>query len=188
MRAEEAAQLVHEIEHLRRRTRASLHHVSFPCVMFGALMLASAAIVATAGGPSVGLFWMVAGPLGGVATGRHYQRRERRMGLEGPAWPGVAVGLGIMAGCFLTGGLGGALGLETLAAVGPLLVVSAGGLGFALLHRSVPAAVVAVALATLVVGLWAMGVGPRQLGPLGTALYGATLLGLGLAYRAPQRG
>ena len=183
MRPEQAVQTLQQVELLRRQTRSTVHDLWFPCALFGGLMLVGAAILATAGGPTVGAYWAVAGPLGGIATGEYYRQRERRLRVQGPAVPYVLTGVAIMVGCFLAGGIGGATGRDMLAAAGTLLVTSAGALVMALFARSGWLAAGAVALAALVVALWAAGVDAGIVGPVGSAIYGAAGLAAGLAYR-----
>jgi hypothetical protein len=187
MHPEQAVQTVQQVERLRRETHSTVHDLWFPCALFGSLMLLSAGILATAGGPAVGLYWAVAGPLGGIATGEYYRRRERRLGVEGPALAYILTGVAIMVGCFLTGGIGGATDRDMLAGAGTLLVISAGALVLGLLARTASMAVGAVVLAALVVAMWAAGVEPRVIGPLGTAVYGGAALAAGLAYRSSHR-
>ena len=187
MEARHAADTLRHVQRLRRRTRATLASVWFPLALFGALTLASAAVVWTAWGPAVGAYWAAAGPLGGAGTAAYYRGRERALGLEGPWVPHAVTAVGIIAGCFLAAGLGQALDSEATIAVAPALVVSAGYLAFAWLDRSPVLAAVATALAGAVAALSAASLEPRELATTVAVLYGATFLATGLACRGIER-
>ncbi len=161
--------------------------VWFPLVLFGALFLLSAPVVWLAQGPSVGAYWALAGPAGGVTVGWYYQRRERGLGLEGPWVRYMVTGVGIMVGCFAAVALGKALDSDMFVTVGPCLVVSAGYVVFALLDRSPALGVVAMALAATSLGVAATGWEPRDVGALLALVYGGTFLATGLVYRRREQ-
>jgi hypothetical protein len=186
MQPQEAVQALREIEGLQTQTRARLRDFWFPLAVFGALMLASAPLVATLGGEWLGPYWLVAGPLGGMIVSRYYRRRSLRIGLEGPYAGYVAVGIGIFVGCMVTGTLGGAFGIEALAVAGPPLVISAGLLAFGWLDRSAGEALVAVFLAVLTLGLVASDMDLQRVNVVVTFAYGTAWLIAGLVYRRLQ--
>lgn len=180
MNSLDAATVLADTRSIRRRTRASLRALWFPCVLFGALALLSAGPSWRYGGPALGIYWALAAPVGIVITSGYYRRRERRVGLEAPVLPalvGVAV---IVVGCFGTGILGGMLGVPTLSAAGPPLAISSGYLIFAWLNRSPVVAATAIALATLDIVLVLAGVGADAIATVLSAAFGLAMLGVGL--------
>ncbi len=179
------ADLLREIEQLRSRTNQVLNHFSFPCMLFGALMVMGAVIGLMAGGDRAGIFWAVAGPLGGVATGLYYWRRESKLGVIDNPGPWIAMSLGIMVGCFATGFGGAALNLPVVSTLGPLLCISAGYLVFGRLAHSTALSVSAVALAIAVIGMWLTGA-PDAAGHIGSAMYGAVTFFIGLMHRRQE--
>lgn len=180
--------LLNDVERLRRRTRADLRATWFPLVLFGVLSMASAAVAWRFGPSALGLFWAMAAPVGSVATGVYYSRREHRMGLEAPVAPYVIVAGVIIVGAFVTGGLGGALGATAVSVFGPPLWISAGYLLFARLARSRGLAAVAVALATLTVATGVAKMQPDQAAWILSLAYGAAFLVTGLVFRASATG
>jgi hypothetical protein len=187
MQAQEASEALQLIERLQRRTRASLRVVWFPLVVFGSLFLASAPLAWLGSGPAVGVYWALAGTAGGVTVGRYYQRRERELGLEGPWFPYLITGLGIMVGCFAVVALGKALDSEMTVAVGPCLIVSAGYLVFAVLDRSATLGGVAAGLGAVSLALAASGWEPREVGAMLAVIYGGAFVATGLACRWRER-
>jgi len=83
----EIDQTLHEIDGLRRNTRRALQSSWFPLVLFGALALVASPLCLIGDGRAAGVFWALAGPAGGVATGVHYARREATIGVSRPAAP-----------------------------------------------------------------------------------------------------
>lgn len=153
----------------------------FPLVLFGVLQLGGAAILLLAGGQGVGVYWIVAGPLGGVATGVYSAWRGMRIGVD-IAWaPYLATGVLIVVGTVAAGGVGAVTGVDALAVAGPAIVVSLGMLNFARLERSPALAVLALSLALAVVALLGIDMEPAVKGVIGSGAYGLAFLGLGLA-------
>ncbi len=167
---------------MRQRTRAAVHPAWFPLLLFGALGLLSAPFCAIGHGLGVGLFWLVAGPAGGVATSLYYRRRALSLGAGvngGPYW---AVAVGILVAAWLTG----ASGSERVETAGPMLAVAVGYLAFAYLERSRPVAVVAGVLAVVAV---VVGVTDVAHGCLVLSLtFGLAFSATGLALRRHDRG
>ena len=183
MKPDLAAETLEKIDGVRRQTRADLRAFWFPLVVFGSLTLGSAAVVPAAGGDAVGLYWAIAGPAGGVATGWYYYRHQQRTGVEGPAAPYVATGLAILVGALLAGGLGSASASELAAAVGPTMVVSAGYFVFARLERSVVLAALAAGLGALAVAVGLSGMDGEPATVVLALCSGAASLLIGLFYR-----
>jgi hypothetical protein len=188
MAMETADTLLSDIERLRRRTRTDLHPTWFPLVVFGTLSMASAAVAVRFGPTALGFFWAVAAPLGSVATGFYYWRRQDRVGLQAPAAPYLVGAAGIVLGAFLTGGLGGAFGAPAVSALGPPLFVSAGYLLFARLARSRGLAAVAVVLALVTVATGVARIPSDRAAWTLALIYGAIFVATGLVFRASQTG
>lgn len=176
------AETLRDIESIRIRTQQQLNHFWFPLMLFGALSIVSAVVGAAYGGPAVGMFWLVAGPLGGAATGLYYHKRESRLGVETNPVPWIATAAGIMVGCFATGFGGGALDMPALSTLGPLLSIAAGYLIFGRLARSMAISLSAAFLALAVLVMWLLGT-PEVTSQIGAALYGALTFVIGLVSR-----
>ena len=179
---EELAVTLRHVEEVRRQTRATVHPAWFPMLLFGVFGLASAPFCAIGGELGVGVFWLVAGPVGGVLTSRHYRRRAMAAGAGmrgGPYW---AVAGGIFVGCWLAGASNSAR-VET---AGPMVAVALGYLVFARLERSWP-----VAICSGVLALIAVGVGIADIGHSCVVLsltFGAVFATAGLLMRRHERG
>lgn len=188
MQQQDAVELLDSLARVRRKTRLSISALWFPLVVFGALSLASALVSWRISAAALGAYWLVAAPVGSLATSLFYRQRERRVGLEMPAGPTVLAVAVIVVGAFGSGALGGVLGAETLSAVGPPLSVSAGYLLFARLERSRPLGAVAAALAATAVGVAVAGTEPDDAATLLAVVYGLAFLLTGLAYRVRRAG
>lgn len=187
MNSQDADAVLADTRSIRERTRSSLPGMWFPLVLFGALSLASAAVSWRDGGAALGVYWLIAAPVGSIATTIFYRRAEHRIGLEAPVLPtlvGVAV---ILVGCFGAGMLGALLDAPTLSAAGPPLAVSTGYLIFAWINRSAAIAVTAFVLAALDVALVATNATADTLATVLSAFYGAAFLGIGLTELARRR-
>ena len=136
----ELATTLRQVDDVRRRTRAAVHPVWFPMLLFGLLGLASIPFALAGDGLGTALFWLVAGPAGGMATSRHYRNRALSVGAGMRGRAHGAIGAAIFFGAWA----GGAL---THSATAPMLAIAAGYLGFAYLEKSWPVAAVAAALA-----------------------------------------
>jgi hypothetical protein len=176
------AEALREIEQLRSRTHRQINHFSFPLMLFGALMVVDAAIGMAFGGLAAGLFWVVAGPGGGAATGIYYHRRESKLGVETNPMPIIATAVAMMVGCFAAGFGGAALDLPVLSTLGPMFCISAGYLMFGRLVDSMSLQMSAVFLAIVVLLMWLFG-SPEQTAGIGTGLYGAVTFVIGLFNR-----
>ncbi|MDQ3640272.1 MAG: hypothetical protein M3450_02075 [Actinomycetota bacterium] len=174
---EELASTLRQVEELRRQTRAAVHPAWFPLVLFGAFGLASTPFCAFGEGLGVGLFWLVAGPVGGVLTSRYYRNRALATGAGmrgGPYW---AVAAGIFVACFLAGSSGS----SRVQSAGPMVAVALGYLAFARLERSWTIATVSGLLAA-----FALAVGIADIGHscvLLSLTFGVVFTGTGLVLR-----
>jgi hypothetical protein len=187
MNSQDVAAVLADTRSIRERTRTTMQAVWFPCLLFGALALLSSAASWRDGGAALGPFWLVAAPVGMVATSLYYRRREHRVGLEAPVLPTMVGAAVIVIGCFATGFGGGLLGAPTVAAAGPPLAISAGYLIFAWLHRSAVVAVTALALAVMDVGLVLAGATPDTVATVMSAAFGLAFVGVGFGELARSR-
>lgn len=187
MQPKEAAESLVAVDRIRRQAREAQRTMWFPLVLFGALSLISAGVVVLFGGPALGVYWPIAGLLGGVMTARYYHVRDIKIGLEGRIAPYIAISGFIYIGALLTGGLGGALGNDMLAAVGPAVVLAAGYGMFAWLERTTMLAAIAGSLGLLAVGLWLSDVNPERATVILAVSSGCVLLSSGLAFRVNER-
>lgn len=178
-----AEETLREVERLRHQTRTGLGAFWFPLVLFGALSLASAAVAPLAGGEALGVYWAIAGPLGGIAISAYYYRRERTIGVQRPAAPYVVTAVGIIVGTFVVSGIASTLGYAAAAAAAPAIVVSVGYVAFAWLERSGGLAAIAAVLAALAAILWASRLDADALAIVLALAYGAVWLATGVAYR-----
>ena len=152
--ANDPATTLRELDEVRLRTRAAVHPAWFPLVLFGALGLLSAPFCAIGDGLGVGLFWLAAGPAGGIATSFYYRKRALSLGAGvngGPYW---AVAAGIFVAAWVTG----ASGSERVETAGPMLAVALGYLAFAYMERSRAVAAVTGVLAAVAVVVGVTGV------------------------------
>lgn len=117
-------------------------------------------------GEALGIFWLVAGPGGMLVVARFFHTRGLRLGFNVAPTPYVLAGLVLIVGAFV---------------IGPALALPAGIALFALIDRSLPLGVIALALA--IVGV-AIELGAREDDCLFVeAAYGATLTACGLGLR-----
>jgi hypothetical protein len=184
----EAEDIVAEVGRLRSATRSQLSALWWPLFVFGILSLLSAAVIAGPGTDALGVYWTVAGPLGGIAVGLYYRDRERALGVESPSLPYILTGLGIFVGAMAAGVAGDAFGSELAAAAGPSLVVSAGYVVFALLERSLLLGAVAVALGLEATWLWVAGGDPELIPLILAATYGTAFVATGFVLWIQGRG
>jgi hypothetical protein len=178
----EAAATLKEIDEVTRQTRAVVHPTWFPMVLFGAFGLASTPFCSIGGGLGVGLFWVVAGPVGGVLTARYYRRRALATGagMRGGAYWAVA------AGIFVAAWLAGASGSSRLETAGPMVAVALGYLLFARLERSRITAICSAVLGLLAV---AVGIADPDHGCVVLSLaFGGVFTVTGLILRPHERG
>lgn len=174
--ADEAVETFVELEVLRARVasdRAPLESSAFPLLAFGVLTLASAAVVAAWGAAALGVYWLLATPVGLALTLGHYRRVGSRVGLHGIsgrrlAWWGAA----LAAAAFFAGVLAGP--------IAPCYVVSAGYVVFARIGAERALGALGLVLATTTLGLDVLDADAAQVLPL---VFGAALTGSGLVLR-----
>jgi hypothetical protein len=171
----EAKQLVGDVEKQRGRARKALGVFWFPLVVFGGIALFGALVTATAAPPAIFAVWIVAWPVGMVATAIYYSQRAHRIGLSAPPLPFIVTGLCLGLGA----GLLGFLGHETrLGYAGPLFVIGAGYLAFAWLQRSLLEG--ALALALVLAAVFFSVVQPPHAASLSLAFFGLASLLVGV--------
>ncbi len=178
---DEAAATLRQLEAVRRQTRGTVHPAWFPMVLFGVFGLA-AALFCGRGGLDQGHFWMVAGPVGGVLTSLHYQRRAMATGAGmrgGPYWA-------VAGGIFVSTWLAGASDSAVVNTAGPMLAVALGYLLFARLERSWPVAICSGVLAVVAMGVAVADVDNRCL--VLSLTFGALFTATGLYMRLHERG
>lgn len=175
--AELAATLA-EVEAVRRRTRVAVHPVWFPMLLFGALGLLSIPFSFLGDGLGAGLFWLVAGPGGGVATSHYYRNRAMTLGVGVRGRAYVALGVALFVAAWVSG-------VATGSAAGPMLAVAVGYVLFARLEHSWPVAAVAAVLGVTAVVVAATG--PAHGDVILTLVFGITFAATGLALRRTQR-
>jgi len=171
---DEAAVTLSELERVRRHTRAAVHPAWFPLVFFGIAGRVSTPLLFIGHGAATGLFWLIAGPLGGVATSQYYGKRAVTLGagVRGGAY--IVLGVTLFVAAWLTG-------LVTESASGPMLVIAVGYLAFGWMERSWPVAAVAVALG--VAAVLVIVTDPRRPDVILALVFGLGFAGTGLMLR-----
>jgi hypothetical protein len=152
----------------------------FPLLLFGGLSLLSIPVVLGYGVGWSGLYWGVAGPVGGVLTALFYALSGRRIGLEVPGRPYVVATCVIVAGAVTAGVVGGIAGWPVVSVAGPPLAVCAGLLLIARLARSASLAWLAGIVAVIDVGLLVAGAGAKPSAVLLALAYGLPAVIFGL--------
>lgn len=179
---DDPATTLRQLDEVRNRTRAAVHPAWFPLVLFGVFGMASAPFCAIGHGLGVGLFWLVAGPAGGIATSAYYHRRSLTLGAGVSGRPYWAVAAGIFVACWIAG----VSGSERVQTAGPMLAVAVGYLAFAYLERSRAVAAVAGVLALVAVAVGVTGVANGCV--ILSLVFGAAFTGTGLVLRRRDRG
>lgn len=173
--ATDAAETLRRVEDVRAGTRRAMDAAWFPLLLWGVIVLASAPAV-LAGGAAIALYWVLAAPIGIVATMRFFCRRGFEQGLEGRN-PVLYVGLSvtIAAACFVLGWAGS----DIVAAVGPMYAVALGMLVFAASSRIAQFALASVALIAAATAIVAAD--PEDPALIAAVVEGILLLAAGLA-------
>jgi hypothetical protein len=135
----DAQTLLEDAERLRRRARGDRHASSVPLLIFGALTVISAPLTLSTLWPAGGWYWLLAGPIGFLATGWWYRLQQSRSGI------------GEGRGSYTIAGVSTLLAfvLLPLVWIAPLPVVAAGLLVIAALQRNGYLAACAVVLGLL---------------------------------------
>lgn len=147
----EAERLIGEAGEQRLRARKALDAFWFPVAFFGVVALVAALSLELGAPPAILALWIVAGPVGIVATSIYYGRRTHRIGLSSPPLPFILTGLGLGVAASLLGwlGRGSAIGYA-----GPMLAIGAGYFVFARLQRSLLAGAFALTLVVAAICLY----------------------------------
>lgn len=130
---------------------------------------------------AVALYWAVAGPAGGIATGAYAYRRSLWVGVAPSPLPYLVTAVAILVGASLTG----ALSSGSTRTTAPYLVVAVGFLVFAWLDRHPVAAVAAVV--ALVAAVAVVATGPVHGCAILSATFGLAFASTGLALRGRER-
>lgn len=176
MEQREALALLDQVRETRRRTKAQVGGLWFPLILFGGLSLLSTPL----NGPSLGVYWAVAAPIGVALNAAFYCRRERAVGIESRLGPIIVATAVIVVGTAVTGSVGGALGAEMVAAAGPTFAVSIGLAMFARITHSDHLAALALGMATLAGALVIFGVAAAATASILAAGTGAASMLVGL--------
>jgi len=170
-----------EFRDLQQHTRTQLRAFWFPLILFGGLSILSAPLAEMGEGQALGIFWLIAGPVGGGVTGLYFHRRELRVGAGRNGLPYIITALGILVGTSAAGWFGGVTGRERLSQYGPPLVVAVAYLVFARLEKSIALAALSSTWLVLTVTLTltdpARGTGYLAAG------FGISAISLGLYFR-----
>jgi hypothetical protein len=170
-----AEQLIGDIEEQRRRARKALGMYWFPLVVFGGFSLIAALTLEVGAPHAILALWIVAAPVGIVATAIYYGRRAHRIGLSAPPLPFMVTGVLLALGAGLLGWLGRD---APVGYAGPMLVIGAGYLVFAWLQRSLLAGAFALLLMVAAVGFYV--IQPPHALSLSLGLFGLGSLLVGL--------
>ena len=174
--------MLREVDAVRQRTRAVVHPAWFPMLLFGVFGLASAPFCAIGHGRGQALFWLVAGPVGGILTSRHHQRQAMATGAGmrgGPYWA-------VAAGIFVAAWLAGSADSSRIRSAGPMLAVALGYLVFARLERSWPVAVCSAFLGAVAVAVAVADV--RHTCVVLSVTFGSLFVATGLLLRRADHG
>ncbi len=177
-----AAELLEEVRSVRLQTRSRLQSYWLALLVFGTLLLGSAPFFALLDGAAVGLYWLVAGPLGTIVVSRRSRRRRVETGVMRSPQPYSRLVVGLFVACFALGTAGGITNTDVLAEVGPPVAISCSYLVLAWIERSRLLGGLAVALGALALGLVASGV--DHPGAMLAIVYGSSFIVIGLVARA----
>jgi hypothetical protein len=183
MGTRDAAQTLRRVEQVRRSTRSALDNAWLPFVVFGLITMGSAAFTGVWQGAGVGVWWVIAGPLGLAFTWRYYREREIRVGLfdrREHVYAGMTAG--IFAAAFALGAAGRG---DLLSDVGPTFAVGTGLLGLAVFDRK--PIIGACGAAELGLAIAVTLTKPAHSGPLMALAGGAILVVSGLLLRSRTR-
>lgn len=176
-RAVEAEAMLEGLQGIRRTTRRDVQSFWFPLTLFGALSLVSLPLA----GIGSAIFWALAAPAAMVAIGAYYGRRERQLGVSGPARPYVVVSLAMVAGAFVISGLAP----DRWKGVAWAFPIAAGYLAFGLIDRSRLLSGLGMFMAA--VPVWAVLAGVNHRDKVVGALIAGAVLASGLVVRRWER-
>jgi hypothetical protein len=185
MDAKTARETLRYADGARRRARRDVGIAWFPLALFGTLTLASIAVARPAS--SAQTYWLIAGPLGGVAVAVYAYRRRSALGIEGRALWYVVTAAALMVAALGSAWLAGPIGLPWLVRFGPPLVVAAGYIAFAWIERNLVVAIVAAGLLVVTGAMALLKLSSADAGIALTLLYGVAFVATGLALRFAWR-
>jgi len=120
----DAATTLRELETVRQKARGSLNASWLAFLIWGTIVLASAPFTQIGDGAAVGVYWMLATPLGLLITWRAYRSYELRIGLVDRNERLYAAIIATMVVAAFVLGAAGQGGM--LSAVGPLIAIGVG--------------------------------------------------------------
>jgi hypothetical protein len=172
----EPAVTLESIERLRDRTQRVAHPSWVPFLVFGLLVLGAVPFSLAGDDGLDGFYWLVAGPLGGVATWRLVERRGLSLGLiDRNVRTHAAIIAAMVAGALIVGWTGGDSAFSEAGTVYPI----AGGLiAIGTINRS--PLIVAAALAIAAWGTGVLIADPAEVAAWAYAGEGVILLATGL--------
>lgn len=106
---EAALALKEQVDERVRRDRQRAESDAFPLGLFGIVSLVAAVIAASGHSVALGIYWAIAGPVGGALIGWHHRRHELRIRFERPpAVVMIVTAAGLALGATVLGWTGGA--------------------------------------------------------------------------------
>ncbi len=178
----DAAEVLAHVEAVRVRTRAALGTPWFPLLLFGALVVVSAPVVALAGPDALAPLWVLASVGGMLATRRHFRLRARARGATGPARRSWQVSALMAVGCFASALAAGHLGGQSAALAAPVGVCLLGYAVLGVVQRTARTAAWVAVAAVVAVAVLLAGGGPW----LFELTFGCGLMGVGAALRVSE--
>ena len=173
-----AARTLGEVEQLRERTRNAVEWGWIPFLIFGAVVLLSAAFTRVDDGQSLGVYWLIAGPAGVALTLYAVRAFEVRTGvLDRNEHVYAFVIAAMTAGAIAVGWSADGIGSD----VGPLFPIGLGLLVIAAIDRS--ALVALTGLSMIAVAAALLIAEPAHADTWAALGQGAILVGAGLAVR-----
>ena len=184
MQSQEAAHVLEDVERLRRRARADLRHLDVPLIVFGLLLLGSAAAASAVG---LTRYWLVAAPAGILLAVRLGLRQGRSSGIVGSTYAGLAVSVVIAGAAFAAASAASAVGSPLATAVCPVLAIGVAYLALAWLGRAPLLATAGTGLLLLGTVVWVDGAAARRATIVLALVGGASLVATGLGYWFARR-
>ena len=169
-------------EHARKRVREDLGRPWIPLVLLGSFSVASLSLTNAATSPA-GLFWAFAGPVAAGAIALLAYRRSKQRGIDSSPLAYVAITVGLLILAYAAGKIAFAFQVPALGRMGPPLVVGAGYLVLAWVERNRMVGAVALALIAATLATVALDLSSVQSNAILFAIYGLTLLAVGLGMR-----
>ena len=179
--SQEAAHALENVERLRRRARADLRRLDVPLIVFGLLMLRSAAF-ASDSGLSVARYWLVAAPAGILLNVWLRLRQGHTTGIVGSTFAGLAASVVIVVAAVTAASAASVWSSPLAAAVCPVLAVGAAYLVLAWLGRTPLLAAAGSGLLLLGLVVWVGGAAARSAAIVLAAIGGASLVATGVGY------